>query len=76
MRRRGRQNKRRPCEAPSNEPAVKRSLESLRAGNRGNIALVEADVVELAGIGHMSNWEAPDRFNDAVLAFLAEASRA
>ena len=29
---------------------MKRSLENLRAGNRGNIALVEADVVELAGI--------------------------
>ena len=44
------QNKRRPCEAPSNEPALKSGLESLRAGNRGDVAPVEADVAELAGI--------------------------
>jgi pimeloyl-ACP methyl ester carboxylesterase len=34
-------------------------------------AIPGAELVELAGVGHLSNLEAPDRFNDAIARFLA-----
>ena len=37
--------------------------------------IVGARSVVLPGVGHMANMEAPDRFNEAVLSFLAESVR-
>jgi 3-oxoadipate enol-lactonase len=33
-------------------------------------AIRGAEYVEIAGVGHLSNLEAPDRFDDAVARFL------